>query len=513
MSLADWLPLMGVWRRLLAFLFLFFLWPGGVDSASAQTSEDPTDRIVRLTDNVDLLTIRIAVDRTDLKYLVGEVGKVTYTLTNTTAQLLEIPDPTDPLAGEIYMNDHSAECLAANLSDEQTQKCRWHWSNSILKPAVTVRSRTVKPGETITLVVRTTDLAPGSEVTEIGGAGFFNLRENSWELTHQLGGSLIIQTVAPVFEKLAWATLHATQDGLPMQVPVFAVRDGAEHVVCVSEYYSLTTDEIVEVDSNGKITPQGARTIAPFHRIATVPQAVRNLSATVDSRDWITVHADLGQGLGYSFVLDGSRNLVQTIIENPPETISTPAAPSGPSSGVSGTLYKFTASGAASSMGHSVQYSFNWGDGTSSGWTPPSVTSSFHTWTAPGTYTVTVQARCRTDLTVVSATSAIFVVTIAGESISTPAPPTGPATGTVGTASTFSASGASSSLGHSVQYRFVFGDGSVSPWLPVGTTTASHSWVAAATYQVTVEARCATDTQVISSRSAPLTVVVGSPAP
>jgi hypothetical protein len=57
---------------------------------------------------------------------------------------------------------------------------------------------------------------------------------------------------------------------------------------------------------------QDARTIAPFHRNATVPLAVRNLSATVDSRDWITVQADLGCGI----VLDGARNFVQTILQN-----------------------------------------------------------------------------------------------------------------------------------------------------------------------------------------------------
>jgi hypothetical protein len=498
--------------RLTAYLALFFLVPGGVNSASAQTPEDPIDRIVRLGDNVDLLTIKITVDRTDLRYFVGEVGTVTYSLTNTTTQSLEIPDLTDPLAGELYLNDYSAKCLAANISDLQLQKCRPHLENGLHKPDVNTRSRIIQPGETISIVVRTTDPIPGTDLTQIG-AGFFHLRENSWELTHHLGGSLVIQTVAPVLEKLAWATLQVTEDGLPKQVPVFAVRDGAQHIVCVSEDHSLGTSEIVEVDSSGKITPLGASTVAPFHRIATVPQPVVNLSATVDARDWITVYADLGQGLVYGFVLDGSRNLVQTVIQSPPETISIPATPSGPPTGVSGTLYKFSASGAVSSLGHAVQYSFDWGDGSRSGWTPPSVTSSFHAWTAPGNYTVSAQARCREHTAVVSSMSPRVPVAIAGESISAPAAPTGAASGTVGTVSTFTASGATSSVGHGVQYRFLFGDGSVSAWLPVGTTSASYTWVAAADFQVTVEARCVTDKQVLSARSAPLTVTVAPKAP
>ena len=52
------------------------------------------------------------------------------------------------------------------------------------------------------------------------------------------------------------------------------------------------------------------------------------------------------------------------------EVIFTPAVPSGPTSGFIGTSYTFTASGALSSIGHSIQYFFDWGDGTNSDWLP-----------------------------------------------------------------------------------------------------------------------------------------------
>jgi hypothetical protein len=190
------------------------------------------------------------------------------------------------------------------------------------------------------------------------------------------------------------------------------------------------------------------------------------------------------------------------------ETISTPAVPAGPATGVSGTLYQYTASGASSSLGHVIQYSFDWGDGSHSGWTPNGFSSSFHAWNAPGTYTVTVQARCSGDNSVLSSVSPGLTVTIAGESVSMPSTPNGPATAVTGTAVTYSTGGATSSLGHTVQYRFLWGDGSNSPWLAAGTISASQTWLSPGTYSVIVQARCTIDTQVISQTSTALTVTV-----
>jgi hypothetical protein len=205
---------------------------------------------------------------------------------------------------------------------------------------------------------------------------------------------------------------------------------------------------------------------------------------------------------------DPSTTVVTIVVAQ--ETISTPAVPAGPISGISGTLYQYTASGASSSLGHVIQYSFDWGDGSHSGWTPQGVTSSFHTWTAPGTYTVTVQARCTVDTTVVSSASTGLTVTIAGESVTAPTVPNGPTTAVTGTSVTFSTGGATSSLGHTVQYMIFWGDGSNSPWLPAGTTSASHSWLGSGTFTVTAIARCTVDTQVISPSSAAATVTVSA---
>ena len=75
------------------------------------------------------------------------------------------------------------------------------------------------------------------------------------------------------------------------------------------------------------------------------------------------------------------------------ETVSTPSTPTGPSSGNVGQSLTYTAGGSTSSLEHTVEYRFNWGDGPYSSW--GSATRS-HEYTAAGTYTVKAQARCQT---------------------------------------------------------------------------------------------------------------------
>ena len=100
------------------------------------------------------------------------------------------------------------------------------------------------------------------------------------------------------------------------------------------------------------------------------------------------------------------------------EIISTPSTPNGPASGAIGTSYTYTTGGSVSSLGHSVQYLFDWGDGTNSGWLPVGTTSASHSWTSVGTYTIKAQARCATDASVLSSWSSSISVTINPAAIS-----------------------------------------------------------------------------------------------
>jgi C1A family cysteine protease len=101
-----------------------------------------------------------------------------------------------------------------------------------------------------------------------------------------------------------------------------------------------------------------------------------------------------------------------TVTYAAPENISTPNPPSGTTSGLIGTAYAYTTGGSTADSGHQVQYLFDWGDGTNSGWLPAGTTSASHSWSSPGTYLVKAQARCATHPFIVSSWSEAFSVKI-----------------------------------------------------------------------------------------------------
>jgi hypothetical protein len=59
-----------------------------------------------------------------------------------------------------------------------------------------------------------------------------------------------------------------------------------------------------------------------------------------------------------------------------------------------------------------VQYLFNWGDGTDSGWLPVGTTSVPKAWSSSGSYPIMAQARCASDTSTVSNWSNAFTVAI-----------------------------------------------------------------------------------------------------
>lgn len=97
-------------------------------------------------------------------------------------------------------------------------------------------------------------------------------------------------------------------------------------------------------------------------------------------------------------------------IGTPTETISTPDTPSGPSSGNTNTSYTYSTGGSTSSLGHSLEYRFDWDDGSYSDWS--SSTSASNSWSSAGTYYVKAQARCASHTSVMSGWSGSKDVTI-----------------------------------------------------------------------------------------------------
>lgn len=203
------------------------------------------------------------------------------------------------------------------------------------------------------------------------------------------------------------------------------------------------------------------------------------------------------------------------------EKITPPSTPSGGPAGGSGipyVSYAFSTGGSTSNIGDPVQYLFDWGDGTNSGWLTPgtgNTVSASHSWQTGGKFTVTVKARCATHTYIESVPSGGLEVDI--ETVTAPTQPvlTGNPVPTlpylINMDYTFQTGGALSNLGHPVEYQFDWGDGTPSLWITPdagGTASATHQWGQSGTKSIRARARCKTDTGAVSDWSSTLSFVI-----
>lgn len=197
-----------------------------------------------------------------------------------------------------------------------------------------------------------------------------------------------------------------------------------------------------------------------------------------------------------------------TVLQTSGETISKPGTPSGETSPLKDVSYTYTTTGATSSLGHVLEYRFNWGDGSSSSWATSK--SASHSWSTTGSKTVTVTARCKTHNDKTNISDGLVVTVQAEETISKPGTPAGETNPVKDINYSYITSGATSNLDHVVEYRFNWGDGSNSSWST--TKSASHSWATTGSKNVTVTARCQIHTDKTNTSDA-LTVNVTFLAP
>ncbi len=101
----------------------------------------------------------------------------------------------------------------------------------------------------------------------------------------------------------------------------------------------------------------------------------------------------------------------------------------------------------------------------------------------------------------------LLTVNTSSHTVSTPTTPSGPSSGTVNQSLSFSTGGSTCNQGHSVQYRFDWGNGVYSSW---GSSSQSYSYSSAGTYTVKAQARCSSDNSVVSSWSSGKTVTISA---
>jgi len=105
---------------------------------------------------------------------------------------------------------------------------------------------------------------------------------------------------------------------------------------------------------------------------------------------------ELQIGYGSTLAVYGNGNIRLKQFTPPSDAASTPSV-GGPIAGDIGVSYEFSAF-ATDPYGHSVQYRFDWGDGspyTETGWYSDGATAyASHSWSSGGLYSVRVQARC-----------------------------------------------------------------------------------------------------------------------
>ena len=95
------------------------------------------------------------------------------------------------------------------------------------------------------------------------------------------------------------------------------------------------------------------------------------------------------------------------IIVNNEEEVSGPGTPSGNTGPLVGVEYIYMTTGATSNLGHMLEYEFDWGDGTVSGWSERLTWKK--TWSDVSTKNIIVTARCKIHTNKTSVSTGLLV--------------------------------------------------------------------------------------------------------
>lgn len=114
------------------------------------------------------------------------------------------------------------------------------------------------------------------------------------------------------------------------------------------------------------------------------------------------------------------------------------------------------------------------------------------------------------DFNLYGSPTTLLLPDTATHTVSVPTAPDGPAEGFTTVSYGFTGGGASCNMGHALEYRYDWGDGSFSDW--ASPSSGSHAWSGADTYYVKAQARCSQDMNIVSEWSSQKMVVISAAA-
>jgi hypothetical protein len=162
---------------------------------------------------------------------------------------------------------------------------------------------------------------------------------------------------------------------------------------------------------SGTVTDPGIGTFGPYTGSKTI---VAQAAAGYAFVNWTGDAVDNPTSATTAITMNANKAVVAnfTLIEliSQPTVAKTTAAPAIAGRVNGGRVETFVASGAASNLGHALEYQFTWGDTTTSAWGAATQTKTY-TYAAAASYNVTVQARCATHTSIVSVSSTALTET------------------------------------------------------------------------------------------------------
>lgn len=250
----------------------------------------PEDRLARLLDNRDQLTITVRLADPDqaapstpaanprTTWMVGRPVQIIVYITNPTPAAVEIPDPNDSRVGapEVCTKtgvfaDGSINWLCTVEGDDGTGA------------QLDVPSRFINPAETIVVAHKSWEVNP-DETFWLPDGGL--PRTEGHYMLSYLGDAFEFDTAAPVFVTSTLVPLHAQQTDVDsvtgqaitdnVSMAVFAVNENGWPTICWSTE-NVEDDVNFPVDAQGKLDPLALNTMMPIGptRCRPPPEAPR----------------------------------------------------------------------------------------------------------------------------------------------------------------------------------------------------------------------------------------------